>query len=378
MADRDSLVSLLASIPDERPLTAVLHTAGVLDDGVIGGLSREQLDRVLRPKVDGALYLHELTRDLPLAAFVLFSSVIGTLGGAGQANYAAGNAFLDALASHRRPAGLAATSIAWGLWEEQGGMTGRLTAADRSRLARSGVVPLESADGLAPLTPPCGPARATRRGPLSFGALGAAGTIPPPLRALVPAPPRQASRTADTGSQLPAKMASLPQAEREQLVLRVVRDQSAAVLGHRGSGGVDPGRGFKDLGFDSLTAVELRNRLGAVTGLRLPATMVFDYPTPRALAELRAHGAGRRHSRGHGGRPARSAPRGRRADRDRRDGLPLSRAGSRSPEDLWDLVAAGGEGIGEFPADRGWDLDGLYDPDPDHAGTSTPAGRVPA
>ncbi|MEW9534728.1 SDR family NAD(P)-dependent oxidoreductase, partial [Microbispora sp. NPDC049125] len=282
-ADRDALAGVLAAIPAVHPLTAVVHTAGVLDDGVVSALTLERLDTVLRPKVDAAFHLHELTRHMDLAMFVLFSSAAGVFGNAGQANYAAANAFLDALAQHRTAMGLPGLSLAWGLWAEGGGMGGGLGQDDVLRMNRSGVTGLSAAEGLA-LFDAAQTAGAPALVPIRLNLAAMAGV--PIMRGLVRAPSR---RTADTGVALSARLAGLTGPEQAKALLELVRAQAAAVLGHAGPDAVEPGRGFMESGFDSLTAVELRNRLGAAVGLRLPATLLFDYPTPAALAEhLRA------------------------------------------------------------------------------------------
>ncbi|MEV5786823.1 type I polyketide synthase [Streptomyces sp. NPDC052287] len=285
-ADRAALADLLASLPPAHPLTAVIHTAGVLADGVISSMTPERIDRSMRPKADAVTNLHELTRDLDLARFVVFSSVAGTFGGAGQANYSAANAFLDALAHHRRDLGLPGTSLAWGTWLPDAGMTGELGQADRERHARTGMVPLGAELGMRLLD--AGPA--TDRAvllpmDLDHSSLREhADVLPPLLRAMVKAPARRRAETSATaagGTQtLAERLAPLPAADREQLLLDAVAEQAAAVLGHSSAAEIEPEQSFKELGFDSLTAVELRNRLNAVTGLRLPATLVFDYPTP--------------------------------------------------------------------------------------------------
>jgi acyl transferase domain-containing protein len=287
VADRDALAALLATVPADRPLTGVVHAAGLLDDSVLEAMRPEQLERVLRPKVDAALNLHELTAGHDLSMFVLFSSVAGVLGLPGQANYAAANAFLDTLAGHRAARGLPAVSLAWGLWAQASGMTGHLADADLGRMRRAGLAALSSAEGLALFdaavasgTALLVPAR------IDQTAVRAHGTVPPLLRVVVRERVRRAeAAAAATGTaSLADRLAGLPGEERDEALLGLVREHTATVLAHHTPGMVDPRRTFKELGFDSLTAVELRNRLGSATGLRLRATLVFDYPTPTALA----------------------------------------------------------------------------------------------
>ncbi|TDC65360.1 SDR family NAD(P)-dependent oxidoreductase, partial [Streptomyces hainanensis] len=283
LADRSAVAKLLATVPVEHPLTGVIHTAGVLADGVLDSLSAEQVETVLRPKVDAALHLHELTQDLDLTAFVLFSSASGVLGAPGQANYAAANAFLDALAARRRAHGLTATSIAWGLWAQAGGMTGRLNEHDIARMSRSGLTPLTTEQGLALLD-----AALTGHQPLVVAARvrtdAGSATVPSMLRGLVRAPARPTAASAADTSGLVQRLATAGEAERQRILTDLVRTHVAAVLSHTTPDDIDGDRGFTDIGFDSLTAVELRNRLGTATGLRLPATLTFDYPTPTTLA----------------------------------------------------------------------------------------------
>uniref|UniRef100_UPI00035D753A type I polyketide synthase n=1 Tax=Streptomyces sp. TOR3209 TaxID=1073567 RepID=UPI00035D753A len=291
VADRTAVDALLADIPADRPLRAVVHAAGVLDDGVVDSLTPERLTSVLRPKADAAWHLHQATAELELDAFVLFSSVAGTLGSAGQANYAAGNAFLDALARHRRDRGLPAVSMAWGPWTRGSGMTGELTEADIARMTRAGMPPMTPEQGLAlfdTVTGPAGSAPAVLPVRLDLAALRSLGEVPPLFRSLIRTPAR---RTATAGSaaapaDLTRRLTGLTPAEGQEVLLDLVRGQIATVLGHAGLADVEPTRAFQDLGFDSLTSVELRNRLGALTGVRLPATLLFDYPTP---SELVAH-----------------------------------------------------------------------------------------
>ncbi|MFI9155922.1 SDR family NAD(P)-dependent oxidoreductase [Streptomyces sp. NPDC053367] len=285
VSDREQLAAVLNGL--EHPLTAVVHTAGVLDDGVIESMSAEQIDRVMRPKVDAAWHLHQLTADSDLSAFVLFSSVAALMGSPGQGNYAAANAALDALAASRRAAGLPATSLAWGLWSETAGMAAKLGEGELARLERM---------GLSALTAETGPALfdqaldvdASVVAPVllettALRAQARAGMLPPLLRGLVRVPGRTGEASAGALAQ---RLAAVPEADRERIVLELVQAQVAAVLGHASAASVEPERAFKDLGFDSLSAVELRNRLTQATGVRLPATLVFDHPTPAAVAEL--------------------------------------------------------------------------------------------
>jgi acyl transferase domain-containing protein len=286
VGDRDAVAGLLAQVPAEHPLTAVVHAAGALDDGVIASLTPERVDRVLRPKADAAWHLHELTQDLDLSAFVLYSSVAGLLGGAGQGNYAAANAFLDALARHRRARGLPATSLTWGLWATASGMGSELDEADFRRMARAGVRPLTDADGMALFDAALAHDRAVMvPAGLDARALRAQGERAPALlRGLVGVVARRVASAGGDPADLLDRLAGLPDAERDRALLDLVRGEVATVLGHSGVDGVDPARAFKELGFDSLTAVELRNRLKALTGLSLPAALVFDHPTPAAVA----------------------------------------------------------------------------------------------
>ncbi|TQM85574.1 acyl transferase domain-containing protein [Saccharothrix saharensis] len=336
VADREALAELLAG---ER-ITAVVHAAGVLDDATTTALTDEQVDRVLAPKALAARHLHELAGDVE--AFVLFSSISGVLGTAGQGNYAAANTYLDALAAHRRAQGLPAVSLAWGLWDA--GMGETLGEADLARWARAGVAPLDPKRGLALFDR----ALAGDAGLLVPAALDPSrvdGDVPPPLRGLVK---RRAVKTVST---------TLTEAN----ALDLVRSLAAAALGHADGTAVDPEKAFRDQGFDSLAGVDLRNRLIAATGRKLPTTLVFDHPTPTALAAFLVAG-------------------NRKAERKvaARADEPIAIVGMacrypggvKSPEDLWRLVAEGRDAISEFPANRGWDVDALYDPDPEKLGTT--------
>jgi NADPH:quinone reductase-like Zn-dependent oxidoreductase/acyl carrier protein len=286
VSEREELARLLDSVPPEHPLCGVVHAAGVLDDGVVGSLTADSLDAVLAPKADAAWHLHELTERMDLSMFVLFSSAAGALGTPGQANYAAANAFLDALAAHRRALGLPGVSLAWGLWEEASSLTGDLREVDIGRMARSGMRALASEEGLrlfdhaletgeSMVLPVALDLRALRT-------QARMGVLPPLFEDLVQVSARASDRKAGS---LARRLAATPEPEREGVTLELVRAQVATVLGHSSAEAIDPKRTFKELGFDSLAAVELRNRLNAATGLRLSPTLVFDYPTPAVFTE---------------------------------------------------------------------------------------------
>ncbi|WP_157036483.1 type I polyketide synthase, partial [Streptomonospora alba] len=298
VADPEAVAGMLGRVPADRPLKAVVHAAGLLDDGVVSGLAPGRIDTVLRPKLDGAVTLWRQVRELKPAAFVLFSSVSGTLGGAGQAAYAAANASLDALAARLRSEGAPATSMAWGMWDRSSGMAEKLGEADLRRVARSGVEPMEPDEALGlfdealrraePVVAP------VRLAPAALRSAAQDGLLPPVLRALAPRAGGPAASPA-SGARLPAapspaaplaeRLAGLPEPESRDTVLELVRSTAASVLGYAEAGAIDPEQGLLDAGFDSLTAVELRNRLNKATDLRLPVTLLFDYPTAAAIAE---------------------------------------------------------------------------------------------
>ncbi|MGW9554643.1 type I polyketide synthase [Nocardiopsis sp. NPDC055551] len=283
VSDRDALAGLLAKIPPEQRLTGVIHAAGVLDNGLLSDMTSERLRTVLGAKADGARHLHELTRGYELSAFVLFSSAVGLFGGPGQANYAAANAFLDGLAHHRHTLGLPAVSMAWGVWDVDGGINESMSAQDRRRLARDGFRTVPATDGGALLDAALVTGRpAVTATPFDLTAVRALDRVPPLLRALVP----ETERASEDTRSFAERLARLSGTEREEHVLDVVSRTVAAVLGHTDSSAVDPQSAFREQGFDSLTAVELRNRLNGLTGAKLPATAVFDHPTPRLLADV--------------------------------------------------------------------------------------------
>nr|WBO81702.1 SDR family NAD(P)-dependent oxidoreductase [Streptomyces sp. SBE_14.2] len=373
VADPDALAELLAAVPQAHPLGAVFHAAGVIDDGVIGTLTPERLSAVLRPKVDAAVHLDRLTRDLDLSAFVLFSSAAATFGGPGQGNYAAANAFLEALATTLRAQGRPAWALGWGLWAEDSGMTSGLGAADRDRMARAGVAALPTEDAVALLDRALAQERAVVLPVRLDLAAARAATTPVPALLRDPAAPVRRAAAARAGGRFARTLAALPEAERPAAVLRLLQTEIAAVLGRSGdTPAADPERAFRDLGFDSLMAVDLRNVLERRTGLKLAPTVAFDHPTPAALAThlLRCLPTDddRRGTRADGARPRG----GRAADE------PIAivgmacrlPGGADTPEALWDLLASGADGLTDFPADRGWDVGSLYHPDPGHEGTS--------
>jgi acyl transferase domain-containing protein/short-subunit dehydrogenase/aryl carrier-like protein len=376
-ADREALEALISAVPAEHPLRAVVHCAGTLDDGVVSTLTPERLDSVLRPKADAAWNLHLLTRDLDLSAFVTFSSAMGILGGPGQANYAAANAFLDGLAQHRRAHGLPARSLCWGLWEQASGMAGGLDTQDRARMSRVGLTPMRVEQALALFDLALGVDRAVLApATLDLAGLRArAGSEPvaPLFHSLVSAPKRRAAQAGGTGSErsgLQQELAGRSAAEQARLLLSLIRDHVATVLGHGSPDAIDPGNPFRELGFDSLSAVELRNTLNKVTGLRLPATLLFDYPTPEVLAAyIRTELVGTEQA-ATATRPVRTAV----LATDSHEPIAVVGLGCRfpggvsTPEELWQLVAEGVDAVGEFPASRGWDIEELYDPDPDALG----------
>jgi polyketide synthase 7 len=289
VADRDAVAAMLAQLPADYPLRGIVHAAGVLDDGLISSLTPERVDAVLRAKVDGAWNLHELTRDRDLSAFVVFSSMAGIVGTPGQANYAAANSFLDGLVAYRRSHGLPGLSLAWGLWEQASAMTAHLGDRDKARMSRIGLAALsteqalESFDTAMLVDRPVVVAVRVDRVALSDNAAG----LPPLLRELAARPTRRVVTEADftaSTTGLKARLQGMSPEARQRELVDVVRGNAATVLGLPGGADIDAGRAFQELGFDSLTAVELRNRLKTATGLTLSPTLIFDYPTPTILA----------------------------------------------------------------------------------------------
>jgi acyl transferase domain-containing protein/NADPH:quinone reductase-like Zn-dependent oxidoreductase/NADP-dependent 3-hydroxy acid dehydrogenase YdfG/acyl carrier protein len=288
VADRDAVTAMLAGLDSRYPLKGVFHAAGVLDDGLIASLTPERVDAVLRAKVDGAWNLHELTQDRDLSAFVMFSSMAGIVGAPGQGNYAAANSFLDGLAANRRAQGLAGLSVGWGLWEQASAMTRHLADRDKARMSRVGLAPLCTPQALQLFDDAMLADRSLLvAARLDAAGLGARGVVPPLLRELVTRPGRRLvadTNSAGSVSALAARLQGLSAEQRHFQLVELMCTNAATVLG-RSSADIDAHVAFQDLGFDSLTAVELRNRLKTATGLTLSPALIFDYPTPTALAE---------------------------------------------------------------------------------------------
>uniref|UniRef100_UPI0019010F4F type I polyketide synthase n=1 Tax=Streptomyces sp. NRRL S-646 TaxID=1463917 RepID=UPI0019010F4F len=401
VADRDALRELIDSIPEEHPLDAVLHIAGSLDDGVIDALDPGRMHPVLRTKATAAVNLHELTADRDLSAFVLFSSTSGTISGPGLGNYAPGNAFLDALAQQRRSLGLPATAVAWGHWAD-GGMG---DGAVGERLRRYGVYDMQPELACQALQQALDHGETylavtdigwERFAPAFTGSRPSAllRDLPDAQRVLAPARAAASGQAAGdtfggdgTDGDRPAlrrHLAGLAADERADAALDVVRGYVATVLGYPGPEAVEPTRAFSDLGFDSLSAVELRNGMNKITGLRLPATLVFDYPNCAELARMLLGELGELGTTSDDGDrlPTTTRPAGASAaiaD----DPIVITAmscrfpGGADTPEDYWRLLSDGTDAIAAFPADRGWDVDNLYHPDPDHPGTCTALAMDP-
>ncbi|OLR93559.1 polyketide synthase [Actinokineospora bangkokensis] len=362
VSDRDAVAALLDGLDD---LTAVVHTAGVADAGMLADTTPEEFTRATAGKAAGATHLHELLGDRELDAFVLFSSIAGVWGSGGQAAYAAGNAHLDALALHRRARGLAATAVAWGPWGG-GGMVA--DGDDEERLRRRGLRPFTPTAAVAALAEALADGATTRvvadvDWPVFAPPFTAA--RPSPLLSALPALTEDDPAPAAHSSELARELYALAPDRRHKRLVDLVRGHAARVLGHDDVSGVAAGKPFAELGIDSLTAVELRNALVTETGLALPSTLVFDYPTADAIALLLAAeftGATATAEQAEAGT----------ADDDPIVVVGMAcryPGGVRSPQELWELVSTGTDAITGFPTDRGWDLEALYDPDPERSGT---------
>ncbi|MDX3550127.1 SDR family NAD(P)-dependent oxidoreductase, partial [Streptomyces europaeiscabiei] len=365
VADREGLAGLIGSIDD---LDSVWHLAGVLDDGLLPDQNTERLERVLAPKLDAALHLHELTREHELSEFVMFSSLAGVLGSAGQSTYAAGNAFLDAFAAWRAHAGLPARSLSWGLWEQGGtGLTAHLGRAELTRIRRMGVEPLSVDEGLRTLDAALATDAREHLVPVRLGPASAhrdQDEVPVLLRGLLRTRLRRAN-TGETPSGPRGRLAALSPDQRRESLTLLVRSAAASVLGLPDEGAVSAQQVLRDLGLDSLMAVELRRRISRETEVSLPATLAFDHPTPAAMAEYLLE----RMDLSPAVLPAKAVARA--ADGDDDPVAIVSMAcrlpgGVGTPEEFWELLSSGGDAIEEFPSRwDGWDV---YDPDPEAVG----------
>ncbi|MGO1050364.1 type I polyketide synthase [Crossiella sp. CA198] len=356
----DSVRQLIDSI--DGPLTAVVHAAGVLDDAVVESLTAERLSAVLRPKLDAAWHLHEATRDRDLAGFVAFSSAAGIFGNAGQAAYTAADAALDELVRDRRSRGLPGLAISWAAWEI--GLSAALTETDRQRMIAAGFRQLAVTEGLAAFDRLITSGTASALvAPIDFAAVRRQDVLPPVLREFAGKRGVRRGKAALAGV---SGLLSGTRAEQLTAVRELVRARVAAVLRHTGEVPVD--RAFRELGFDSMTAVELSRALAEATKLALPTTLVFEYPNVIALADhLLAELTGS-DDLAVTDRPNRRL--------DDSDPIVIVGMGCRypggvvDPDGLWQLVTDGVDAITEFPTDRGWDIEGIYDPDPDRRGTT--------
>ena len=371
VADRDALAALLDTIPADHPLTGVVHTAGIGQQSSIEFTSLPDFAEVMQAKVAGAANLDALLGDRQLDLFVLFGSIAGVWGSGGQGAYGAANAYLDALAERRRAHGLAATSVSWGPWGEVGMATHEVMS---DHLVKRGLGMLDPDKAITELnravvqqdvTVTVADVRWDRYYPI-FSSVRPSALLSelPEVRELADAEQGKAAEN----SAFAGELRGLDEAGRRRRLLDLVRGEAAAVLGHDSVEDVTEQRAFNEIGFDSLTAVELRQRLSGVTGLTLPATLIFDYPTPGVLAEhLLAELTG--------GQDEATVWQAQTGDT---DGEPIAivgmacrfPGGASTPEEFWELVVSGTDAISEYPDDRGWDISMMYDPDPDTPGTT--------
>ncbi|MFF6822826.1 type I polyketide synthase, partial [Streptomyces californicus] len=363
--DRDQLAALLDGIED---LGAVIHAAGISDTGPLAGLTAERIDAVLAPKAKTAWDLHELTRDRDLSAFVMFSSGAGVWGSGGQGAYGAANAVLDALAAHRRAAGLPATAVSWGAWQGAGIAAG---LGDAEHWQRLGLPPLDPAVAVSALGRILAAAEpAVTVADIDWDRFGPAFVAARPSRLLSEFTDVEPEQAAGGSGELARRLAGRSESEQRALLLDFVRAHAAFTLGHETADAIGADRSFRDMGFDSLAAVQLSKRLTAAGGLKLLPSAVFDHPTPAAFADhLRQRILGPDAA----SPAATAAPVSAAADDEPVAIVAMGcrfPGGVRSPEQLWDLVAGESDTAGGFPVDRGWDLGGLYHPDPDRPGTT--------
>ncbi|MYR76708.1 MULTISPECIES: type I polyketide synthase, partial [unclassified Streptomyces] len=389
LADRQAVEALLTGLETEGdPVTAVVHAAAFVALAPLDGTPMSAFEQIVAAKAAGAEHLDALL-DRELDAFVLFSSIAGVWGSGDHGAYAAANAYLDALAQHRRARGLTATTIDWGIWQAENPWQDRIAQedADLFKLEQHGlprIAPDLAVHALRQALDDDETVLAVADVDWERFAAVFTSTRPSPLLTGIPEA-RRALEAATGDSEAPTaallrqRLAALGESEQHRLLLDLVRTHAAAVLGHATVDAIRPGRAFQDMGFASLTAVELRNRLNAATGLRLPSTLIFDHPSSTALAqEIRTELLGRQATEPRASAPDSSGPHTA-AHPPAPDDEPIAivsmacrfPGGIGTPEDLWRLLAEGGDAVSDFPTDRGWDTEALYDPDPDHPGTST-------
>ncbi|MEU0692095.1 type I polyketide synthase, partial [Streptomyces uncialis] len=385
LTDRDAVENLLTGLDAAgEPVTAVVHAAAFIALAPLDSTPMSAFEQIVAAKAAGAEHLDALL-DRELDAFVLFSSIAGVWGSGDHAAYAAANAYLDALAQHRRARGLTATSVDWGVWQAENPWQTRAAGedADLFKLEQHGlprISPDLAVHALQQALDDDETVIALADVDWERFAAVFTSTRPSPLLTGVPEARRALERPPGDDTEAPAaallrqRLATLGEAEQRRLLVDLVRTHAAAVLGHPTADAIRPGKAFQDMGFASLTAVELRNRLNAATGLRLPSTLIYDHPSSTALAqEIRAELLGPRTATAQPSDPAGTT------HHPATDDDPIAivsmacrfPGGIGTPEDLWRLLADGGDAVSEFPTDRGWDIEALYDPDPDRPGTST-------
>ncbi len=356
-----------ATLAGGRRLGGVFHCAGVLEDGLLGQQSWERFAKVYAPKIRGAWNLHSALLELGATPelFVLFSSVSGLLGNAGQSNYAGANAFLDALAAHRQRRGQPALSIQWGPWAT-GGMAQALAAS--GAFEASGIRPMSGAAAIQAMTELLGePLANAAVVDADFSQMVAVGGKSPLLQKLAVEPP--ASKRAPVDSRLAAEIAALPPAARLEELERRVRGELTKVMGEAANG-VAVDQPLMEAGIDSLMAVELRRRLSELVGKALPATIAFDYPTVRALAGFLLKTLALSEATAVESRPSPSRASARTA---MNEGIAIVGmscrlpGGANDPKLYWRLLRDRRDGVSEVPRER-WDVERYYDPDPDAPG----------
>jgi len=292
VADAECIRSIMAIFKEDRPLRGIVHAAGVVDSGVLSSMTPQRCETTIAPKMYGAWNLHQATQHVDMDLFMMFSSISGVMGMPGLANYAASNSFLDALAHFRRAQGLPATSVAYGTWAGDGGMASKLASATLSHLAQYGLDPLPPDEGLdlfrqavvggRPLTM----AAALDLGRLRVYLEDQRGGIPPLLRSLLSRDSHVAKSSSHGRRSLHELLSEAEPRQHAGMVLVMVRQVVAKALGFTHATDVEIDRPLKDIGIDSLTAVQMRNHLATLTGLKLSVNIVFLHPTLRTLSRF--------------------------------------------------------------------------------------------